>query len=194
MNSVIERKPLTAADRGRLEFLCRACTDFFQLVEGQPGGVETAAEILGPLPAKVTSGEKRIFGLERGGELIGVVELLAGFPAPDEWYVGLLLLRPDARALGAGTVIWDDLRNDMKTWKATAIRLIVQKQNPGARRFWERQGFAVEKEIVAKVGKLESPAWILHLSLEAAAQQAVAIPPQVYRCRMEKPARRRACS
>jgi ribosomal protein S18 acetylase RimI-like enzyme len=174
MNTVIERNPLTAADRGRLELLCKTCTDFFELVEGQPGGMETAAEILGPLPAKVTSGEKSIFGLEREGELIGVVELLAGFPSPNEWYVGLLVLRPDARALGAGAVIWKDLRNDMKTRNATTVRLIVQKQNPGARRFWERQGFTVEKDMVTKVGKRESPAWLMHLSLEAAAQQAVA--------------------
>jgi hypothetical protein len=32
----------------------------------------------------------------------------------------------------------------------------------------------VEKDIVAKVGKLESQAWQLHLSFEAAAHKAVA--------------------
>jgi ribosomal protein S18 acetylase RimI-like enzyme len=174
MNSAIVSKPLTAADRGRLEILCRECTDFFELVEGQPGGTETAAEILGPLPSNVTSGAKSIFGLERGNELIGAVELLAGFPLPNEWYVGLLFLRPDARGAGAGTIVWENLRKRMKTKGAVAARLIVQKQNPEARRFWERQGFAVEKDIVAKVGKLESQAWQLHLSFEAAAHKAVA--------------------
>ena len=173
MNSTIVSKPLTAADRGRLETLCRECTDFFELVEGQRGGSETAAEILGPLPSNVTSGAKWILGLERGDELIGVVELLAGFPLPNEWYVGLLLLRPDARCAGAGTIVWENLRKGMKTEGAVAARLLVQRQNPGARRFWERQGFAVEKEIVAKVGKLESQAWQLRLSFEAT-QHAVA--------------------
>jgi ribosomal protein S18 acetylase RimI-like enzyme len=174
MNSAIVIKPLTAADRGRLEILCRECTDFFELVEGQPGGSETAAEILGPLPSNVTFGAKSIFGLERGNELIGAVELLAGFPLPNEWYVGLLFLRPDARGAGAGTMAWENLRERMKREGAVAARLIVQKQNPGARRFWERQGFAVDKEIVAKVGKLESQAWQLRLSFEAVAQQGVA--------------------
>ena len=165
MDPAIETKPLTPADRGRLEALCHACTEFFELAMGQPGGIETAAEILGPLPAKVTSGCKSIFGLERAGELIGVVELLAGFPSPSEWYVGLLLVRPESRSAGTGTLVWDDLRKKIAMEGGTAVRLIVQKQNPGARRFWERQGFAVEQEIVAKVGKLESQAWQLHLSL-----------------------------
>lgn len=172
MNSAIVSKPLTAADRGRLEILCRECTDFFELVEGQPGGSGTAAEILGPLPSNVSCGAKSIFGVERGNELIGAVEMLAGFPSPNEWYVGLLFLRPDARGAGAGTIVWEDLRKRMKMEGAVAARLIVQKQNPGARRFWERQGFAVEKEIVAKVGKLESQAWQLRLSFDEAAAQA----------------------
>jgi ribosomal protein S18 acetylase RimI-like enzyme len=170
MSSAIVSKPLTAADGGRIETLCRECTDFFELVEGQPGGSVTRAEILGPLPSHVTSGAKNIFGLERDNELIGVVELLVGFPKPNEWYVGLLLIRPDARCAGTGTIVWENLREKMHMEGAVAVRLIVQKQNPRARRFWERQGFAVEKEIVAKVGKLESEAWQLRLSLEAAAQ------------------------
>jgi ribosomal protein S18 acetylase RimI-like enzyme len=174
MNSAIVSKPLTAADRGRLEILCRECTDFFELVEGQPGGSETAAEILGPLPSNVTFGAKSIFGLERGNELIGAVELLAGFPLPNEWYVGLLLLRPDARGAGVGTIVWEDLRKRMNMERAVGARLIVHKQNSGARRFWERQGFAVEKEIVAKVGKLQSQAWQLRLTFEAATQLGVA--------------------
>jgi ribosomal protein S18 acetylase RimI-like enzyme len=169
MKPAIVSSPLTAADRFRLERLCRECTDFFELVEGQPGGTETAAEILGPLPPNVTSGTKRVLGIERGGDLIGVAELLAGFPSPNEWYIGLLLLRPDARSAGAGTTIWEILRTGMKVEGATAVRLIVQTQNPRARRFWERLGFAVEKEVVAKVGKLESRAWKLRLSFEAVA-------------------------
>ncbi len=164
MNSAISVRPLTLADRQRLESLCMECTDFFQLIEGQPGGSETAAELLGPPPPNVRVGTKGIFGLEIGNELIGVVELLAGFPLPNEWYIGLLLLHPDARCAGAGSRIWEDLRRKMKMKGADTVRLIVQKQNPGARRFWERQGFTVEKEAVVKTGKIESQVWLLSYS------------------------------
>jgi ribosomal protein S18 acetylase RimI-like enzyme len=57
---------------------------------------------------------------------------------------------------------------------ATTVRLIVQQQNPRARRFWERQGFTVEREMMATAGKLESPVWLLRRDLQAPAAHAVA--------------------
>jgi ribosomal protein S18 acetylase RimI-like enzyme len=173
MPSALSFRPLTLADHQRLEHLCIACTDFFECIEGQPGGRETAAELLGPLAPDVSSGEKSLVGVEIGGELVGVVELLAGYPGPTEWYIGLLLLRPDRRGAGAGTAVWEHLRQRMTQGGATTVRLIVQQQNPRARRFWERQGFAVERELVAKAGKLESPVWLLHRSLQAHAMTTV---------------------
>lgn len=165
MGPAISVKRLTVADSQRLEELCVACTEFFQLIEGQPGGRETAAEILGPLSPSIKVGKKSIFGLEKGNELIGVVEVLAGYPLPDEWYVGLFLLRPDARRAGAGTSIWSGLRQWMNLKGVATVRLVVQKQNPGARRFWERQGLTVEKETVTNIGTIESQAWLLRCSI-----------------------------
>ena len=176
MPSALCFRPLSLADRQRLESLCIACTDFFACIEGQPGGRETAAELLGPLAPHVSAGVKSVVGVEIGGELVGVVELLAGFPGPKEWYVGLLLLHPDRRGAGAGTAIWEHLRQRMTQEGATTVRLIVQQQNPRARRFWERQEFVVERELVAKAGKLESPVWLLHRSLQAEVPQAMGRP------------------
>jgi ribosomal protein S18 acetylase RimI-like enzyme len=173
MPSGLSFRPLTLADHEHLETLCFACTEFFHCIEGQPGGRETAAELLGPLAPDVSSGEKSLVGVEIGGELVGVVELLAGFPRLNEWYVGLLLLHPDVRGAGAGTAIWEHLRQRMTQEGTTTVRLIVQQQNTRARRFWERQGFAVERELVAKAGKLGSPVWLLHHSLQAHAMTTV---------------------
>ncbi len=165
MNPAISVKRLTVTDSQRLEKLCVECTDFFKLIEGQPGGSKTAAEILGPLSPSIKIGRKSIFGLEKGNDLIGVVELLADYPLPNEWYVGLFLLRPDARRAGAGTSIWSGLRQWMNLKGAATVRLVVQKQNPGARRFWERQGLTVEKETVTNIGTIESQAWLLRCSI-----------------------------
>jgi ribosomal protein S18 acetylase RimI-like enzyme len=48
---------------------------------------------------------------------------------------------------------------------ASAIRLVVQKQNARARAFWEKQGFAVEREAVSRNGLLESEVWTMALHL-----------------------------
>lgn len=158
-------EPLRPADRDRLIELCRACTDFFELIEGRPGGAESADELLGPLPPHVTSGAKRGFLLVHGDALVGVAELLEGYPAPREWYVGLLLLRPEYRTGGRGTAAWQLLRRHMEERGATLIRLVVQEQNARARGFWERQGFALETEVRARTGALEGPAWRMRLPL-----------------------------
>jgi ribosomal protein S18 acetylase RimI-like enzyme len=159
---------LLGRDQSRLAELCRRCTDFFELVEGQPGGAETAAELLGPLPERVAAGTRRVFGIERGGDLIGVAELLDGYPGPNEWYLGLLVLVPELRRGGIGTEVWAGLREWMRRREAAVARLVVQQQNPSARTFWERQGFTVEEEVIGTAGKLTSPVWRLRLPLAEA--------------------------
>jgi len=160
-------------DQSRLATFCRRSSDFFEMVGGQPGGPTTAAEILGPLPENVTSGTKRVFGIERSGELIGVAELLDGFPGPKDWYVGLLVLLPDLRKGRIGTDVWVGLRNWIQEREAAVVRVVVQKQNASARTFWERQGFTVEGEIVLEVARLERPAWRMLLHLARAARPGV---------------------
>ena len=102
---------LDAGSAERLADFCRLATDFFELVGGMPGGPETAADILEPLPAHITPGTVRRFGLERDGDLIGVLELLEGYPTPDIWYIGLLVLVPRERRSGLGSRIWAAVRD-----------------------------------------------------------------------------------
>lgn len=92
-SSTIALTPLTSADKERLEALCHECSDFFELVRGQPVHAETAEEILGPLPDTMHDCcSKVVLGLECKEALIGIVELLEGYPKPREWYVGLLIV------------------------------------------------------------------------------------------------------
>lgn len=156
---------LQAADCGRLEEFCGRCTDFFELVHGHSRGVVVAAAILGPLPKEVASGTKTVLGIEQNGELVGVAELLSGFPAPNEWYVGLLVLQPDSRGSGLGTAVWRGMRAWMEEQGARVVRLVVQQQNVSARMFWEKQGFVVEEQIVGTFGALVSPAWRFSIRL-----------------------------
>jgi ribosomal protein S18 acetylase RimI-like enzyme len=152
---------LDAASADRLADFCRRATDFFELVGGVPGGPETAADILGPLPAHITPGTIRRFGLERDGDLIGVLELLEGYPTPEVWYIGLLVLVPEERRSGLGSRVWAGVRDWIRARGGALVRLIVQQQNAGARTFWEGCGFSVEKELVGKAYGLESPCWRL---------------------------------
>jgi ribosomal protein S18 acetylase RimI-like enzyme len=170
---------LRAADQPRLAELCRECTDFFELVERQPGGAATAAEILDPLPTHIATGTKRVIGVERGRRLVGVVEVLEGFPGPNEWQIGLLLMSPHVRGAGLGTETWLGVRSWVSQQGGKLVRLVVQKQNPAARGFWEKHGFSVQRETVLTVGQLSSSVWVMLLHLAEAAQQGEAGQPSV---------------
>jgi ribosomal protein S18 acetylase RimI-like enzyme len=152
---------LGAGDQVRLSALCAACTDFFELIEGQPGGDATAAGLLGPLEPPYADKARHVWGLERDETLIGVVELLQGHPLPEDWYVGLLLLHPAQRRRGLGAKVCAATVSWIRSHGGALVRLVVQKQNADARTFWERQGFSVEREVVKQFGRRESAAWIL---------------------------------
>lgn len=152
---------LDQTDLPRLSRLCADCSAFFELVEGQPGGAATAAEILGPLDPEHAHGTRHVFGVQKNNELIGVVDLLQGHPSAREWYIGLLLLHPEHRGGGLGARLCTEILDWIRVQGGVAVRLVVQHQNSLARDFWERQGFSVEREVVSRVGRLESAVWIL---------------------------------
>jgi ribosomal protein S18 acetylase RimI-like enzyme len=161
---------LGVSDRARLSALCAACTDFFELIEGQPGGDATAAELLGPLEPPHADKPRHVWGLEEDEQLIGVIELLQGHPLPEDWYIGLLLLDPAHRRRGLGAKVGTATVNWIRSHGGALVRLVVQKQNPDARAFWERQGFSVEREVVKQFGRRESAAWILSTRREVTRQ------------------------
>ncbi|MBI1816500.1 MAG: hypothetical protein HYR72_16090 [Deltaproteobacteria bacterium] len=75
---------------------------------------------------------------------------------------------------GWGTDVWLGLRDWMQGQRAAVVRLVVQKQNVLARTFWMKKGFTIEKEIVGRAGRLESPAWRMFLHIATAVQPGVA--------------------
>jgi ribosomal protein S18 acetylase RimI-like enzyme len=152
-------------DLSRLTELCLDCTAFYELVEGQPATDATAAEILGPLEPKYARGIKHVWGVEARGKLTAVAELLQGYPSTHEWYIGLLLVAPEQRRKGLGTEFCIMMLTWMAARGAKTVRLVVHQQNAVARRFWERQGFAIERELVKQSGRLEGPVWIFVRSL-----------------------------
>jgi ribosomal protein S18 acetylase RimI-like enzyme len=160
----VVRVVLGASDHARLKAFCLLCNDYYQGTGHRAADEETAKEILGPLESSYSHGRKHVFGYEEDGELIGIAELLEGHPSPRDWYIGLLLLRPDHRGRRLGTTLARDLLDWIATHNAQEIRLVVQSENPRALPFWERLGFAVEKSLVRKTQGHEGLVWILRHS------------------------------
>ena len=73
--------------------------------------------------------------------MVGVVELLAGYPGPTDWYVGFLMVAPEARGAGLGASVFREAAGRVAQAGGRTLHLIVRDDNPRAIAFWERQGF-----------------------------------------------------
>lgn len=64
---------------------------------------------------------------------------------PGEWYLGLLLLKPGARGHGLGEGVLRAAEGWAREQGARRMRLACAEQNTAGRRFWERQGYRMDR-------------------------------------------------
>ncbi|WP_421934164.1 GNAT family N-acetyltransferase [Phenylobacterium sp.] len=124
-----------------LQELLERCEDFEVLVTGHPPDPHAAADLLVEVPPDHPLRDKFVIGVWTEDGLTAAVDLLRDFPAQHIWYLGLLLVAPEARGSGLGERILEALKTWIRGHGGRAIRLVVQDQNPDALRFWLRHGF-----------------------------------------------------
>lgn len=123
-----------------------ACAPFFRLIHGDTPHQE-AANLLTDLPPGKGLDDKLVLGVfsaQPPGALLGVIELVRGYPGPQDWCLGLLLIHPRHRGQGLGAAICRSLQAWVRAAGGRTLRIVVQAQNPDALRFWQRQGYQVQ--------------------------------------------------
>ena len=158
---------ITRAEAPALTKFCVSCSAFFEMTEGKPGSEAIATEILELLPPGKTERNKHLLGFSRDGALVAVADLGDDYPNARDWYVALLLVTPSARQAGLGSRVWAGIESWIRMRGGRDIRLIVQQQNPHARRFWEAHGFAVVDESIQRFAERENRVWSMLKSEEA---------------------------
>ncbi|MDP2012553.1 MAG: GNAT family N-acetyltransferase [Phenylobacterium sp.] len=124
-----------------LQVLLERCEDFEILVTGHPPGPYAAEALLTDAPPDHPLRDKFVIGAWTDRGLTATVELLRDFPERHVWYLGLLLVAPEARGQRLGERILAAVKSWIISQDGRAVRLIVQDQNPAALRFWLAQGF-----------------------------------------------------
>ena len=158
-------KRLGAADTADLQRLILRCADFQILVTGAQPGPNAASDLLADVPPGHPISGKMVIGVEVAKDLVGVLDLLVGYPEPDIWYLGLLMLAPEARGGGLGAAVFAALRDWIAARGGRAIRLVTQDQNPRALVFWTRMEFREIGRTVQRLDSRENPVLRLELTL-----------------------------
>jgi ribosomal protein S18 acetylase RimI-like enzyme len=141
---------LTLDDLAAIRRLHDRCADFWTLIEDS---IPDADELMRELPPGVPLADKHVLGVEDHGELVALLDIAEGYPEPHAWYVGLLVVAPDARGSGLGAELYAYGEDFMRARDGVAVRLIVQEQNPRALAFWMRRGFVFEATTTQKIGR-----------------------------------------
>jgi GNAT superfamily N-acetyltransferase len=155
---------LTRSDSWLLQSVFDACSDYALMQDGQPFAPDVAQLEFDEVPAGFPTEAKRIFAIEPAhGSPVGIIEGLCGYPKPNIWFIGLMLIVPQYRRSGLGRLALDELEaHILSVDSCSEIELAVLKVNTAGLRFWERRGFALRREApAAAFGQKTHERWVL---------------------------------
>ncbi|RKG84748.1 GNAT family N-acetyltransferase [Corallococcus sp. CA049B] len=139
-------EPVDDSETHVLQPLLDRCEDYHQLAYGRPALPDQARNIPNERPPTLAPGQGHLFALrDAQGGLAGMLEALRDFPAQGEWYLGLLLLAPEARGQGRGEAVLNAYADYVRANGGQLLRVAVVEHNEVARRFWTRMGFQPEQ-------------------------------------------------
>jgi RimJ/RimL family protein N-acetyltransferase len=96
---------LSAANLDLVIQLNKSCSDFFLFQNGLPPSEHDAREIFEFIPPQSHGATKLPIGIFLSGRLVGVMDVLRGYRATSDWYIGFMLFAPSFRVQGFGTEI-----------------------------------------------------------------------------------------
>ncbi len=120
--------------------------DYWLLAEGHCNPAQKAVAFFTDCPPNCDPAQSHRLGLfddgQRGGpSLSGIAELSFGFPNPGDAYLGLMLLAPRLRSVGAGPRLLAEVESRARAARSPILYLAVLEANPRGRAFWQRVGF-----------------------------------------------------
>lgn len=135
-------RELRQTDIAAVQRLFEKCADYVQIVDGEEVSPAMAEEIFVSRPPGRSLKDKFLFGLfDQQGELAGLLEGMRNYPDAGTWWIGLLMLAPEARGQGTGRSLVDAFSTYVSRHDGAAIMLGVVEDNQPAYEFWQRIGF-----------------------------------------------------
>jgi GNAT superfamily N-acetyltransferase len=112
-------------------------------VSGRPAGVADAVAVLTERPPGTPASAKHVLGLADGDDLVGIADVIRGWPAVGTAHIGLLQTVASRHRLGLGRAVHDAVVDLVSTWPEIAtLRLAVVDTNRDvAEPFWRATGY-----------------------------------------------------
>ena len=121
-----------------------AAADYIALERGSAPGPDLLDEFFNDAPPGCDPAASARLGMFAVGRLEAIAEMGFGYPQPQDAYLGLMLLHPEARGKATGAMFLCHLETLARARGSTRMVLAVLEINPRGRTFWEREGFRLE--------------------------------------------------
>ena len=121
-------------------------TLFYKYTEARP----TREEIRNDMritPPEIALSDKYSIGFFEGREFVAVMDLIDGYPKPENAYIGFFMMNQEYQGKQIGSAIISDTADYLRKTGKTAIRLAIDKGNPQSAHFWKKNGFKVIFEV-----------------------------------------------
>lgn len=117
-------------------------------ITGAPTGPDGAASVFAALPQGKAHGDKFLFGIYCGDQLIGCADVIRGYPNPTTAILGLLLISEKHQRQGVGRRAYAMIGQLIRDWgTCDTIRGGVIRTNAEVIPFWESLGFEPTGEV-----------------------------------------------
>jgi ribosomal protein S18 acetylase RimI-like enzyme len=136
----VDLRELTESDLAALQSLLERCSDLFLLTEDRHPSATEARELWEGVPRGTLRADKLMLGVFMP-DLVGVAEIVRGWPRAQTWNIGLLALDPAVRGQGTGTATIAAIDRQAQRSGADRLRITVMPVNVRALAFWRRLGF-----------------------------------------------------
>jgi GNAT superfamily N-acetyltransferase len=170
-------KLVSPTDTARLQHLLERCSDYYELHEGWPTPADAGEYELTFVPPGRPQDDLSLLALEDdGGTLHAVAQLLRDCPKPGTLWIALLVVAPELRGQGLGSVLLRHVTEAAAADGVTAIWLSVSVKNPSGARFWEAEGFRPTGEthnVTARSGHADTGRFMTR-AISAAADESPA--------------------
>lgn len=119
---------------------------FFIQTEGKEATLENSLQDIHAIPPGFEIANKIYVGIWENGEIVGVLDMLLGYPAAHCVWIGLLLIHGHLHGKRYGSRIVMAIFAAAKIDGYTSIKLGVIDNNETGIRFWDKHGFKKIRE------------------------------------------------
>ena len=135
-------------EMAKLQRVLESAPAYTHRVTGLPPVATEAQSTYSILPPGKSYDDKFVFGVERGGRMVGCVDVVRGYPDAQTAYVGLLLVAEPFQRQGIGRAAYRALESVIRSWRTCVrVRLAVVATNEAVIPFWSKLGFVPTGEV-----------------------------------------------